>query len=279
MKILILDQLKGAYALVVAIAIWMLTFGVDPFFTALMSFVVMAIAVQTFSVWDEKRQQQQRIAEKEAERKAREEVHSRIGETILEKLPDLGGEYNSAIALAEHLEDGGERWLEKMHAFIEDVMGFQIVQDSAVAQQGGVEVEVSLEYLIQRIDTHTRHHLKKRRLDGFSTEMVQQEYVDYVVGLLRPLGWRAVRHEVETSGMDLQAGKRDTEVAIACIQQDTWVDEEGIMAIVEEMHAAGLERAVIISSAEFTTPARQLAQEHSLLLLHHGDVEALDQLL
>ena len=106
------------------------------------------------------------------------------------------------------------------------------------------------------------------------------EYERWCASQLRKCGWQAEATQASgDQGVDVVASKGALKVALQCKLHNNAVGNKAI----QEVHAAAAfvdaTHAAVVSPANYTRGARQLATKLDVLLLHHTQLAMLDKLL
>lgn len=110
----------------------------------------------------------------------------------------------------------------------------------------------------------------------FSDDMTGEEYEQFVAGLLTESGWSvAGTATTGDQGVDLIAERDSRRVAVQCKRYSGTVGNGAVQEAATGMQHYGCSEAWVVSNADYTPSARQLAATTGVRLLHHTELAAL----
>lgn len=142
-------------------------------------------------------------------------------------------------------------------------------------------------YLIADFDRELTEKVRRWVAEADSVQSHQDftsvdpyDYERWCAQTLTRLGWHASATKASgDQGVDVIASKHGVKVAIQCKLQKAPVGNKAV----QEVHAAAAfvdaQYATVVSPANYTPAARQLAGKLGVLLLHHSQLPDLDTLL
>ena len=106
------------------------------------------------------------------------------------------------------------------------------------------------------------------------------EYEAHCAKVLRLAGWRAQTTKATgDQGADVIAEKDGTRVVLQCKKYSQPVGNKAVQEVFAAMRFEHAQHAAVVSNADYTRAARQLAATNGVLLLHHEDLPELSQLV
>ena len=106
------------------------------------------------------------------------------------------------------------------------------------------------------------------------------EYEHYCADILRKSGWDAIVSKASgDQGVDIFASNQRLSVAIQCKKYSNPVGNKAVQEVTSGATFQNADHAVVVSNSSYTTSARQLAAKSGVLLLHHSELDQLDEKL
>jgi restriction system protein len=159
------------------------------------------------------------------------------------------------------------QWLQEIDLFIDDVI-----------DKSGGDVRSSTEHLRtvkQMIDSATAGFASSRA--SFSPDMDPIEYEQMVADTLADLGWQARLTKASgDQGIDVIAEMRGKRVVIQCKRYATSIGNSAVQEVFAGKSFEYADYAAVVTNAEFTRSARQLADTTHVILLHHDELSKLE---
>jgi restriction system protein len=159
------------------------------------------------------------------------------------------------------------QWLQEVEFFIDEVI-----------DKSGGEVRSSIEQLCtvrQMIDTATAGFASSRV--SFSPDMDPIEYEQMVADSLTDLGWDTRLTKVSgDQGIDVIAEMRGKRVVIQCKRYASSIGNSAVQEAFAGKSFEHADYAAVVTNAEYTRSARQLADTAHVILLHHDELSRLE---
>jgi HJR/Mrr/RecB family endonuclease len=159
------------------------------------------------------------------------------------------------------------QWSQEVEFFIDEVI-----------DKSGGEVRNSTARLCtvrQMIDTATARFASSRV--SFSPDMDPIEYEQMVADSLTDLGWQTRLTKASgDQGIDVIAEMRGKRVVIQCKRYASSIGNSAVQEAFAGKSFESAEYAAVVSNAEFTRSARQLADTTQVMLLHHDELSKLE---
>jgi restriction system protein len=112
----------------------------------------------------------------------------------------------------------------------------------------------------------------------FHPGMDPMQYEGLVADSLRDLGWETrLTKGSGDQGIDVIADMRETKVVIQCKLYSNPVGNSAVQEAIAGMRFEDADYAAVVSNASFTSAARQLATTAGVFLLHHEQLEKLEE--
>jgi HJR/Mrr/RecB family endonuclease len=158
-------------------------------------------------------------------------------------------------------------WLQEVEFFIDEVI-----------DKSGGEVRSSTAQLCavtKMIDAATARFASSRA--SFSPDMDPIEYEQMVADCLTDLGWHTRLTKASgDQGIDVIAEMRDKRVVIQCKRYATSIGNSAVQEAFAGKSFENADYAAVVTNAEFTRSARQLADTTHVILLHHDELSKLE---
>ena len=118
------------------------------------------------------------------------------------------------------------------------------------------------------------------KTDGFSPTMMPVDYEHWCASLLNSMGWDA-KPTVATGdqGADIVAQKNNVRIVVQCKLYGTPVGNAAVQEVFAAKSHYRADHAVVMTNSHYTTSAKSLAKSTGVTLIHHTQVDRLDQLL
>jgi restriction system protein len=159
------------------------------------------------------------------------------------------------------------QWLHEVEFFIDEVI-----------EEADDDVKISpdrLRTVRQMIDTATARFASSRV--SFSPDMDPIEYEQMVANSLADLGWQTRLTKASgDQGIDVIAEMRGKRVVIQCKRYASSIGNSAVQEAFAGKTFENADHAAVVSNAEFTRSARQLADTTHVMLLHHDELSKLE---
>lgn len=177
----------------------------------------------------------------------------------------------TTFKLAYGLEDD-KKWQEEKKLFIEKVLFAEYrllgIKD-AIASRYDFNLaldEITTDY------TNTKH--------DFSNDMDPYDYEHFVCDELISLGWESeVTKASGDQGADVIAYQNGVSIAIQCKLYKGLVGNDAVQQVIAGKIFYNTDFGVVVTNSDFTKSARQIATTSGVFLLHHDQLNNLDQLV
>ncbi|MCS2163909.1 restriction endonuclease [Scandinavium sp. H11S7] len=111
-------------------------------------------------------------------------------------------------------------------------------------------------------------------------DMTPVEYEEYCAGILAEQGWESrVTQGSGDQGVDVLAEKDGLTIAIQCKKYSSPVGNKAVQEVIAGRGYYGAHLGIVVTNNTYTPSARQLAKSQSILLLHHDDLYAIDDII
>jgi restriction system protein len=159
------------------------------------------------------------------------------------------------------------QWLQEVEFFIDELI-----------DKSGGEVRSSTAQLCtvrKMIDTVTARFASSRV--SFSLDMDPIEYEQMVADFLADLGWQVRLTKASgDQGIDVIAEMRGKRVVIQCKRYASSIGNSAVQEAFAGKSFENADYAAVVTNAEFTRSARQLADTTHVILLHHEELSKLE---
>jgi restriction system protein len=159
------------------------------------------------------------------------------------------------------------QWLQEVEFFIDEVI-----------EKSGGEVRIStarLRTVRQLIDSVTARFASSRA--PFSPDMDPIDYEQMVADSLTDLGWvTRLTKASGDQGIDVIAEMRGKRVVIQCKRYASPIGNSAVQEAFAGKSFEDADYAAVVTNAEFTRSARQLADTTQVILLHHDELSKLE---
>jgi len=158
-----------------------------------------------------------------------------------------------------------DKWQNEINNFI-----INVLEDEG-------EDEDILEFLHDKINEITINFQSEAA--PLSDKMTGVEYEQFVANSLCNYGWNA--HTTKASndqGVDVLAEKQGVKIAVQCKFYSSNVGNTAVQEIIAGKEFVQADFAVVVSNADFTNSAKQLASSTNVVLIHHDLLSRLDEL-
>ncbi|HSY27818.1 MAG TPA: restriction endonuclease, partial [Burkholderiaceae bacterium] len=113
---------------------------------------------------------------------------------------------------------------------------------------------------------------------GFHSDITPIEYEQYVADTLRGIGWQTkLTKGSGDQGIDVIAEMRNTKVVIQCKLYSSAVGNAAVQEAIAGKAFEDAAHAAVVSNSPYTPLAKQLASSANVFLLHHDQLEKLEE--
>ncbi|QYF92537.1 restriction endonuclease [Massilia sp. PAMC28688] len=196
--------------------------------------------------------------------KRREERQRRIEEHIVE----LARKRQQLCFNAGYGVTDKSRWNKEMRAFMRNVLQFPTA---------GKQMQPQVEAIMVEIDEMVLAHIAEAGpTTGYEPDMSGTDYEAFCAELLRGLGFDAeLTRTTGDQGADILASRNGERFAIQCKRYSGSVGNAAVQEAITARSFYDADHAVVVSNAQYTIAARQLAGKVGVYLLHHDDLSSL----
>ena len=164
-------------------------------------------------------------------------------------------------------ETNSDKWVSEKRYFI----------DTVVKPKTGDLTPNMIDKISRWIDELTAE--RPQSSAAYRSGMTGVEYEHHIADELRALGWVArVTVASGDQGVDVIAEKQGTKLILQCKHYSNSVGNDAVQQAISGKTYEGANFAAVVSNAEFTTSAKQLASKAGVFLLHHSQLGELDAL-
>ena len=169
-------------------------------------------------------------------------------------------------------------WAKEMRHFVEKVVRPALRPDELAALTASGDAGAVVRDLIEE-RILARANVIEADL-AFSDGMTSQQFEQWCAKRLQELGWKtSATGNSGDQGADVIAEKDGRHIILQCKLYSNPVGNKAVQeAFAAQRHYAATASGVV-TNADFTRSARALASTTGVLLMHHGDLERLDELL
>jgi restriction system protein len=159
------------------------------------------------------------------------------------------------------------KWLQDVDFFIDELI-----------EGAGGEIRRSperLQLVMEMIDTAAKNHSDSREV--FVPDMDPVDFEQMVANSLTDMGWQTRLTKASgDQGVDVIAEMRGKRVVIQCKRYASPIGNSAVQEAYAGQSFENADYAAVVSNAEFTWSARQLAETTRVILLHHDALSQLD---
>lgn len=164
-------------------------------------------------------------------------------------------------------ETNSDKWNEEKRHFI----------DSVIKPKTGDLTPNMANKISAWIDELTAE--RPESLNDYRSDMSGVEYEHLIADELRKFGWAArVTVASGDQGIDVIAEKNGSKMVVQCKHYSGNVGNDAVQQIIAGKTYEGANFAAVVSNAEFTLSAKQLASKAGVFLLHHNQLGDIDSL-
>ncbi len=137
------------------------------------------------------------------------------------------------------------------------------------------------EWLKQAIDEAIDRHEAVNPLNEAHVDALEPlQYEAYCAGILNDNGWKAsVTKGSGDQGIDVVATRTDIKAVFQCKKYSSPVGNKAVQEVIAGKEYASADYAFVVSNAQYTPAARELAGKAGVFLIHHSELENLGKYL
>lgn len=205
-------------------------------------------------------------------RDAREADEQEFKEVISKHLPVLARKRNALITQDDYGNVIVEKWIKEKEYYLSKLRYIPY----AKPYYSGMDLMDQKLLLEELIDNYTENSSAKNEFDE-NISPVEYEYL--CADLLRAQGWEArVTQGSGDQGVDVLAIKDGLMLAVQCKKYSSPVGNKAVQEVIAGAGFYGANRGAVVTNNTYTPSARQLANSHNILLLHHDDLQSINEL-
>lgn len=216
-----------------------------------------------------KTEENQKIALASAENKLHKLVDKHLSTLARKRLQGISEDEYGVV--------DSTRWEKEVQHFFDNVLAPELTDDEKMAMLENDVNKIMGEHVEARA---RRESVRLERTFAFNEEMDPIEYERFCSKQLNNAGWEAKETQASgDQGADVLA-KRSGELLV--LQCKLYSKPVGNSAVQEVIAAKGYYRAhhsAVVTNAGYTRSAKQLAKTTGVMLLHHSDLDRLDDFL
>jgi restriction system protein len=177
----------------------------------------------------------------------------------------------TTFKLAYGLEDN-KKWQEEKKLFIEKVL---FAEYTLLGLEDAIASRFDFNLAIDEISTD----YSNAKYD-FSNDMDPYDYEHFVCDELISLGWESeVTKASGDQGADVIAYQNGVSIAIQCKLYKGLVGNDAVQQVIAGKIFYNTDFGVVVTNSDFTKSARQIATTSGVFLLHHDQLNILNQLV
>jgi restriction system protein len=161
------------------------------------------------------------------------------------------------------------KWKKEMRVFIRNVLQVPTT---------GKQMQNQVEQIMTEIDAFVLAYdeASGRQSTGYLSDMSGTEYEAFCATVLRSLGFKVeLTAATGDQGADIVATRAGERFVLQCKHYSGTVGNAAIQEVLAARTFYDADHAVVVSNAQFTVAARQLASKGDVHLLHHDDLSFL----
>jgi restriction system protein len=176
-------------------------------------------------------------------------------------------------------DDYGRRMPDKWHKEIRYFVGRELMPSLRKLEQ--TALERNFENVVSRIDDIVLTAIKSSSMGAsFSDTMSPPEFEQFCAAELHKAGWQSrVKGASGDQGVDVIAEKRGIRVVLQCKLHGRPVGNKAVQEVYAAQKFERADYAAVVSNADYTPKARELASSNGVLLLHYNDLPTLSSQL
>jgi len=219
----------------------------------------------------------------------RETLSSRIAEVVSEHLPTLRKKQQQCLYYDDYgVLCGTDDWAREQKYFKDNVLVRDSIIDTTVAlvlkenlarivaEKSLPELDLVLEQGFDRLQDFINNKIAETPIaPHINVDVISGiEFEAHCAETLEQFGWSVIRKGGSgDQGVDLIASLGQLRVAIQCKRYSQPVGNKAVQEVAAGQRFEQCNLAVVVSNADYTPAARQLANALGVLLLHYADLE------
>jgi restriction system protein len=207
-----------------------------------------------------------------------EHLNQVMDETIAEHLPTLAKKAKQKIYSDDYGTLVMDQWEKEMEYFSKSVIipelqleSYRYKKDNNIGLE--IEVEITLEEIVAAIDLGVQPLLDGDEIYELDEDISGTEFEQLCSDLLRESGWDArATKATGDQGVDIIAQREGLTVVLQCKRYSSPVGNRAVQEAFSGKEFEDADYAAVVSNADYTTAARQLANKNGVLLIHYDDL-------
>ncbi|HED1420079.1 TPA: restriction endonuclease [Kluyvera georgiana] len=205
-------------------------------------------------------------------RQAREIDEQQFKEEVSKHLSVLARKRNILITQDDYGNVIKEKWIKEKEYYLSKL---RYIPNSK-PYYSGIDLMDQSYILEELIDSYAEDNPIKSQFDENLSPI---EYEHLCADILREQGWEArVTQGSGDQGVDVLAIKDGMMLAVQCKKYSSPVGNKAVQEVIAGVGFYGANRGAVVTNNTYTPSARQLASSHNILLLHHDDLQAINDL-
>lgn len=205
-------------------------------------------------------------------RQARDLDEQQFKEEVSKHLSVLARKRNILITQDDYGNVIKEKWIKEKEYYLSKL---RYVPNSK-PYYSGIDLMDQNFILEELIDEYAEDNPIKSEFDENLSPI---EYEHLCADILREQGWEArVTQGSGDQGVDVLAIKDGMMLAVQCKKYSSPVGNKAVQEVIAGVGFYGANRGAVVTNNTYTPSARQLAGSHNILLLHHDDLHAINDL-
>lgn len=203
-------------------------------------------------------------------RQAREIDEQQFRETVSKHLPVLARKKNVLITEDDYGNIIVERWIKEKNYYLSKLRYVPY----ATPYYPGMDEMDQVFILDELIEDYVDENPLQSEFDD---NLSPVEYEHLCADILRGQGWESrVTQGSGDQGVDVLAIKDGVMLAVQCKKYSTPVGNKAVQEVIAGVGFYGASIGAVVTNNTYTPSARQLANSHNILLLHHDDLHSIN---
>ncbi|MCQ4189943.1 restriction endonuclease [Methylocystis suflitae] len=171
-----------------------------------------------------------------------------------------------------------KRWNKEVQHFIDKVIRPQLTLEETWALGAGLRFNPIFQELIEdRVMLRAREIERETAISG---DLTPEQFELWCSNTLASNGWKTSTTKASgDQGADVLAEKCDLRVVLQCKLYGTPVGNKAVQEAFAAQRHYVARLAAVVTNAEYTKSARDLANSTGVLLLHHSDLKRFDDIV
>ncbi len=168
-----------------------------------------------------------------------------------------------------------DRWNKEIHHFLtSQIAGKLNARERVLFVRRRPAISQSIEARVAQAQ------ITNPAFSTFSTDMKPAEFEHHCAEELKKIGWDArVTMASRDQGVDVVAQKNGVRLVLQCKLYNQPVGNKAVQEVVAAKNHEQAHFAAVVTNADYTEPARQLANTNKVWLLHYSDLQMMDALV